>query len=297
MAEKRTGTVVKGIGGFYYITDEHSGETVCCRMRGSVRLSGLTPSVGDKVIYFSGSAEEGAAVLSIEPRVSLITRPPCANAEQAVITAALKRPAPDTLLIDKLLCDNALRGLKSILVFNKSDLAAAEETAAMAALYAGCGAAVIIMSARDENDSGYARLRAELNGRISVMRGVSGAGKTTLITHLAPHYASPAGEVSRKNGRGRQTTRQSELIALSGDTFILDTPGFSSFELSEAAPEELWKFYPEFYEYSPCRFPNCLHLAEPDCAVKAAVEAGDIPRERYENYVRLVAALRKNARY
>lgn len=289
------GTIIKGIGGFYYVRDRLTDEVVCCRMRGAVRLTDITPAVGDNVSYITNKNGE-AAVTDIKERKSYITRPPCANVSQSVIVMSLKRPDINLTLLDKLLCDNEARGLKSIICLNKTDLDTPEHADIVSGIYKDCGYSVIPISAKFDNDAAE-RLTESLRGAISVFRGVSGAGKTTLIKKLAPSYSSEIGEISKKTGRGKQTTRSSELIYIGSDTYILDTPGFSAITPETISSEDLWKYYPEFYKYSDCRFPNCMHLNEPDCSVKAALERGELDKTRYENYKLIYNELKKAAKY
>ena len=297
MHETREGIIIKGIGSFYYVKDDDSGQILCCRMRGSVRLRDTTPSVGDRVFYMCGNEEEGNVVTVIKERENYLQRPPVANATQAMIVFSAKRPDIDTLLLDKLIIDNDIKGLKSIVIINKTDIADEKDLQDIRNTYKDSGSEMLFMSAKDPCDPAYGIILNALKGHITVVRGVSGAGKTTIIRTLIPDYMSETGEVSRKTGRGRQTTRQSELLSIDNDTYIVDTPGFSSFSLMDADYYDLWRYYKDFYEHSDCRFPDCMHLNEPDCEVKKAVDKNEISHIRYDNYKKILEEIKNKNKY
>ena len=223
-------------------------------------------------------------------------RPAVANIDQALVFFAIVKPEPDFRLLDRFLIRMAQQKLTSIICFNKQDIASKEDKEALCKAYETCGYQVVFVSA--QRKEGLEELRRLLTGRTTALAGPSGVGKSTMINALAPEAGMETGSISRKIERGRHTTRHSEIIALGENTYLMDTPGFTSLRISEIEKEELSGYYPEFERHEPyCRFGGCAHINEPGCGVKAAVEQGQISQVRYENYKALYQELKDIRRY
>ncbi len=278
------GQIVKALSGFYYV--EVGGEVVTCRGRGKFRKEGRSPLVGDFVTIRED------LVWDILPRKNAFDRPAVANVDQLVVIASAAIPVTDPFLIDRVVAVAALRECPVVVVLNKWDLCPAE---ALRAVYEQAGFTVCPASA--VTGLGVERLAALLAGKLSVLTGNSGVGKSSLLNALDPRLALAVGEVSRKLGRGRHTTRHVERFALTGGGYVIDTPGFSSFDGAEAnwaLKEQLAECFVEFRPYlDRCRFVGCSHTKEKGCAVLAAVKAGEIPRSRHQSYLRLFEELRR----
>ena len=291
-----TGKIIKGIAGFYYVHVENKG-VYACRAKGIFRNVNIKPLVGDDVCIdvLDEEAKEGS-VTKILPRKSELIRPAVANIDQALIIFAIVKPTPNLNLLDRFLIRMRRQNLPSIICFNKQDMASEEEKEKLRKVYENCGCHIVFISALERN--GMEEVRNLLAGKTTTVAGPSGVGKSTLINALHPEAEMETGSISRKIERGRHTTRHSEIIALGEETYLMDTPGFTSLSISEIPKEELAACYPEFEQYEPyCRFGGCAHINEPDCAVKDAVERGDISRVRYENYKVLYQELQDVKRY
>lgn len=291
-----TGKIVKGIAGFYYVHVPEQG-VYECKARGIFRKDGIKPLVGDDVelAVLDGEEMEGS-IERILPRTSSLIRPAVANIDQALLLFAVERPAPNCNLLDRFLIMMGQQGLSCIICFNKADLQGEAQQKELESVYGGCGCSLLFTSARQKK--GLSGLKALLRGKTTAVAGPSGVGKSTLINALQTGVHMETGSVSEKIGRGRHTTRHSEFIWVEKDTYIMDTPGFTSLKLFDMEKEELKNYYPEFAVYEQgCRFQGCLHLKEPDCAVKASLAAGNISRVRYDNYVSLYEELKNTRRY
>ena len=263
---------------------------ILCKLRGRVKKGrsdmGLVP--GDLVALERISPEEGV-IERIEERTNLLQRPRVANLTQIVITVAAASPDPHPLVVSRFLVLAELSGVKKIILcVNKMDLCTGDP-AAFLSEYEAAGYPVLRVSA--EQGTGLAELREYLAGEITVLAGPSGAGKSSLLNALDPSLALVTGTVSEKIGRGRHTTRRAELLPFMGG-YVVDTPGFTQQELTELAPEDLAHRFPDFAHYTGCRFSPCSHSHEPNCAVKAAVEAEELSCERYDAYIALLNELR-----
>lgn len=291
-----TGKIVKGIAGFYYVHIEGKG-VYACRAKGIFRNIHVKPLVGDNVcIDILDETEKEGNVTEVLPRKNELLRPAVANIDQALIIFAIVKPDPNFNLLDRFLIRMERQNLTSIICFNKEDIASEEEKAALCQAYESCGYQVLFVSAVD--GKGMERLRELLLGKTTTVAGPSGVGKSTIINYLHPAAQMETGSISRKIERGRHTTRHSEMIALGEETYIMDTPGFTSLSIEEIEKEELSTYYPEFVQYEPyCRFRGCAHINEPDCRIKKAVEDGKISRVRYENYKILYQELKEVRRY
>ncbi len=277
------GIIVKGIGGFYYVKTA-DGDLVECKARGIFRKNGIKPTVGDEVEI------ENASIYKIYERRSYLIRPSVANIDNLIIVIAAANPAPDLLLTDKLTVAALASGITPVICVNKTDLAKAED---IIKIYTASGFEVIAVSAAE--NIGRDELARITKGKISAFAGLSGVGKSSIL-NLMTDFDAETGEISRIN-RGKHTTRHVELFELDSDTFILDTPGFSSLALSDICDvkaNELADFYPEFARCAnDCRFKGCSHINEPDCAVKNLLEEGIAAESRYESYKILFEQLKK----
>lgn len=287
---------MKGIAGFYYVHVEGKG-VYECKAKGIFRKEGIKPLVGDNVeLDVLDDAEMLGNIRCILPRKSVLVRPAVANVDQALILFAIVKPNPNFNLLDRFLIRMERQNLPTIVCFNKEDIASPEEKEALRKAYETCGYQVLFISVRE--NKGVDEVREMLAGKTTTLAGPSGVGKSSLINLLSPETQMETGEISKKIERGRHTTRHSEIIALGENTYIMDTPGFTSLDISEIAKEELGGYYPEFQNYEPyCKFRGCAHINEPDCKVKEAVEDGEISRVRYENYKVLYEELKEIRRY
>ena len=290
---KTLGRIIKGIGGFYYV---HDGQTVYeCKAKGSFRNLKIRPLPGD-MVEVETEEKAGASICAVLPRKNELYRPAAANVDTAVLYFAAKEPSPAPLLIDKLLIYYRSLGICPILVFNKKDLCLPEETDELKNIYKDSGVALFVISTFEP--SSVLPLKEALSGKMSVISGPSGAGKSSFVNLLVPGAEMQTGELSRKLGRGRHTTRHTELFRICEDTFIMDTPGFTAFEPENVSPEELSEYYPEFSPYTEkCAFKDCVHIGERQCAVKDAVNAGKISRIRYENYKKIYCETKDKKQY
>lgn len=292
---KITGRIVKGIGGFYYVHDEND-RIFECRAKGIFRNKKQKPLVGDQVVIDVISLEQRTGnLVEILPRSSQLIRPASANVDQALVIFAAKDPDPNYILLDKFLITMNLLDLPVILCFNKTDRISGEEQNRLRSIYQNA-CPLYFISVMEE--TGLEELREYLQGKTTVLAGPSGAGKSSFLNYFCPDSQAQTGAVSEKIGRGRHTTRHSELFYVEEHTYLMDTPGFSSMDLMGLDYRELRYYYPEFDSHEgKCRFQGCLHVSEPDCSVKMAVETREIPRERYDSYCYLYEELRHIKKY
>lgn len=290
------GKIIKGIAGFYYVHVEGQG-VYECKAKGIFRKEHVKPLVGDDVQMDVLDAQKMLGnIHGILPRKSVLLRPAVANVDQALILFAIVKPNPNFNLLDRFLIRMERQNLPTIICFNKQDIAAPEEKESLRKAYETCGYQVLFISVME--NEGLENLRGLLLGKTTTLAGPSGVGKSSLINKLSPAAHRETGAISEKIERGRHTTRHSEIIALGEGTYIVDTPGFTSLDISEITKEELGGYYPEFQQYEPaCRFRGCAHMSEPSCGVKEAVKAGKISRVRYENYRMLYQELKEVKRY
>ena len=285
------GIIIKGVGGNYYVDTGMS--IIECRARGLFRLKNIKPLVGDKVnIRITEEDENVGYIEEIEERFNEIKRPPVANAEQLLIFFAVTNPEPSFLLLDKLLIAAETNKLKPVICFNKCDLADEKRKKELEEIFVNTGYKVIFTSKQDEES--IERLKNILKDKLSVFSGPSGVGKSSVMNAVQPDFQLKTGEISDKLKRGKHTTRHAEIYKLSFGGYVVDTPGFSSFELSGIGEFELKEYYPEIKKYDiGCRFADCLHKKEPDCVIKDAVVDGLISETRYSNYTRLLEEIQK----
>lgn len=283
MSEK--GRIFKGIGGLYFVKTER-GAVVECRARGRFRKDGITPTIGDMVEI--ETHEQGVAYLTeILPRSSGFERPPVANLDTLVIVASAAPPVTPLLLVDRMTVVARRKNVEPMVAINKCDLVDGGE---IVETYRRAGLKAFALSA--ETGEGVDALASALAGRFSALAGVSGVGKSSLLNRLLPTARAETGAINERIGRGRHTTRHVEIFEACGG-LIADTPGFSSFDDGEEVripPEELEDCFPEFARFVPdCRFYGCAHGVDKGCAVRDAVERGEIPRSRYESYLTIYA--------
>lgn len=278
------GKIIKGIGGFYYVKSA-DGEVFECRARGIFRKDGIKPCIGDDV---EASVKNGkGSIDKIFPRRNHLIRPPVANIDNLIIVAAAANPDPNLPLIDKLLVTAEVCGITPIIVINKTDLSDGEE---LCEIYKKAGYAVLAVSA--VNDGAIDGILPYIKGKTTAFAGLSGVGKSTILNILT-NGNMETGAVSEKIKRGRHTTRHVELIELACGGHVLDTPGFSSFEVSGIQAEDLYKYFPEMRDFGGmCRFKGCSHISEPDCVIKDMAESGKIAVSRYESYKQLYSQLK-----
>lgn len=273
------GTIFKGIGGFYYVKDA-MGNTIECKARGKFRKEHIVPMIGDEVEVDVKNGK--GSIVEIYPRRTRLTRPAVANIDIVVVVAAAKSPDPNTSLIDMMLVNAEINGIEAIVCINKSDLADVSE---LEKIYNSAGYKTVVVSA--ETGEGIEDLFELIKGKIAAFAGVSGVGKSSLLTIITGSELE-TGEVSEKISRGRHTTRHVELFPVKGGGYVLDTPGFSSLEADDVTLEDVQMCFPEIAAVShECRFRGCAHIGEPDCAVKALVEQNKIAKSRYRSYVEL----------
>lgn len=277
------GIIVKALSGFYYVAAE--GRLIECKARGRFRLDGSSPLVGDRVLC-SLDAHGKGRVDEVKERKNWFIRPAVANIDTLVFIAANTNPVTDPFLVDRFSVIAAEAGCELVVCINKTDIDPGD---ALFEIFTKAGFPVVRTSA--ETGEGTGKLRALLRGKVCAFSGNSGVGKSSLLNVLLPEAHIKTGEVSEKLGRGRHTTRHVELYALEGDTYVADTPGFASLDVTMTnviLKEQLQYDFPDFGPYlGSCRFHDCAHLKEPDCAVMKAVAAGEISESRYRSYVKL----------
>lgn len=290
------GKIIKGIAGFYYVKVVGSG-VYECKAKGIFRKDKCKPLVGDEVeIEVLEENEKTGNIVTICERKNELIRPAVANIDQALVIFAVTDPTPHLNLLDRFLVMMEQTGIPVVLCFNKTDLAEDEEMNLLEETYRNCGYRMIFLSARKEEN--IDTLKKVLEGKTTAVAGPSGVGKSSIINLLVPEAHMETGSISRKISRGKHTTRHSELFALDDTSYIMDTPGFSSLYCDNYEPEELRFFYPEFREYEGmCRFQGCVHIHEPGCAVKQALEEGSISPGRYKNYKDMLEESRRKRRY
>lgn len=277
------GMILKAVGGLYY-TETPSG-IYECKARGIFRKRNISPCAGDKVLL-SDISGNTAVVDEILPRKNSLIRPPLANLDYIVFVISTCEPPPNLTLLDKFLAIAEFKGIKSIIAVTKIDL---QRNSSPEEIYRRSGAEFIEIDYDDP--ASYKRLYDMLGGKLAAFTGNTGVGKSTLLNHIDGSLEIKTGEISKKLGRGRHTTRNVELYKLKNGGYIADTPGFSTFETRKydiIRKEALADCFPEFREYEgKCRFPDCAHIKEKGCAILEAVESGEIPRSRHNSYAEM----------
>ncbi len=297
------GKIIKGVGGFYYIhlPDNRIFE---CKAKGVFRNQNIKPAVGDNVLIdIIDEQTLTGNIIDILPRENSLIRPAVSNVDQAVIIFALSDPKPNFNLLDRFLIMMDRQDVKTIICLNKADLVDYEEADKLKNIYEACGYDVIITStySRDKITAwidGIDSLQALIKGKTTVFAGPSGVGKSSLLNSINPNAKAQTGSISEKIKRGKHTTRHSELIWVDEDTYIMDTPGFSSLFVDEMECHELKEYYNEFREHeADCKFIGCVHINEPICGVKSALDKGIISNLRYENYKQLYDELKNKKKW
>lgn len=290
------GRIMKGIAGFYYVYAEDR-QLYECKAKGIFRKDNRKPLVGDFVeITVLDEREKEGNLVRILPRKNSLIRPAVANVDQAFVIFAIEDPKPNFLLLDRFLIMMEQQGIPAVICFNKIDLAKQEEVDLLAGIYRECGYHVILASAAKK--TGLEEIRQALRGKTTVVAGPSGVGKSSLTNLMQEEVQMETGEISRKLKRGRHTTRHSQIIPVADQTFLVDTPGFTSLYLTDMEEQELKDYFREFRKYEGnCRFQGCRHIHEPGCAVKEALEKEEISSLRYEDYLGLYQELREKRRY
>lgn len=290
------GKIIKGIAGFYYIYAE-DGNIYECKAKGIFRKDNFKPLVGDNVeITVLNEEEKEGSVTSILPRRNSLIRPAVANVDQAFLIFAMENPKPNFLLLDRFLIMMKQQEIPAVICFNKKDVGEKEEMEKLYEIYTGCGYRVVLSSTYE--GEGMDEIHEILKGKTTVVAGPSGVGKSSITNCMQGEVQMETGEISKKLKRGKHTTRHSQVIPVEKNTFLVDTPGFSSLYLTDMKEEEIRDYFPEFVMYEPqCRFQGCMHIHEPGCAVKKALSEGKISQQRYDNYLALYEELKEKRRY
>ncbi len=277
------GIIIKRIGGFYYVKTADN-QVYECKARGIFRKEKIKPTIGDEVEL----SPDGTSIEKINTRKNFLVRPPVANIDMLVIVSAAAEPEPNLFLIDKMIFNVETRGIEAVICINKTDLASGIETER---IYRHAGYKTVRVSVL-KND-GIDTLKEMLRGKITAFAGLSGVGKSSLLNAVC-NMGAQTGSVSEKLRRGRHTTRHVELFEIGENSFVLDTPGFSSFEIDDVNAEDVWRYFPEMADVGgECRFRGCSHINEPDCKVKEKLAESAIETSRYESYREIYKILKE----
>ena len=290
------GKIIKGIAGFYYVHIVHSG-IYECKAKGVFRNKKIKPLVGDNVeIEVLDEENKIGNIVKIFDRENELIRPAVSNISQALVVFAIANPMPNLNLLDRFLVMMERNNVDTIICFNKTDLVSEEEIIKYRNIYVNAGYHVMFTSTKD--NVGIEEVKRMIEGKTTAFAGPSGVGKSSLLNALIPDANSETGEISEKIKRGKHTTRHTEIFNVGGNTYLMDTPGFSSLYVNDFEKEELQEYFREFKEYNnKCRFVGCAHINEPDCTVKQAVEEGTISSLRYENYVLMYDEIKNKRKY
>lgn len=290
------GKIIKGIAGFYYV--HVSGQGVYeCKAKGIFRKDHKKPLVGDDVeLQELDEQKKLANIEIILPRKNVLIRPAVANIDQAMVIFSITKPDPSFNLLDRFLITMKQQDIPCAICFNKEDIASAYKKEELVQAYGSCGSRLFFTSAKEK--MGIDEIKKYLRGKTTTVAGPSGVGKSSIVNCLQMGIYMETGNISNKIDRGKHTTRHSQLITIEKDTYIMDTPGFSSLTMNEIEKEKLSQYYPEFIQYEEnCKFQGCAHIHEPVCGVKEALKKGKISQKRYENYCVLYEELSDKRRY
>lgn len=287
---------MKGIAGFYYVHDGISN-VYECKAKGIFRNKKIKPLVGDNVEFtILDEQKKTGNIVDILERENELIRPAVANIDQAMVVFAATDPEPNLNLLDRFLVTMESQEVPVVICFNKKDLVTEEEANKLISIYEAAGYEVHLTNAK--SGEGIEKIRGLLQGKTTVLAGPSGVGKSTITNEIQPEAEMETGTISEKIKRGKHTTRHSELFFVEADTFVMDTPGFSSMFVDNMKPEELQQFFPEFDDFIPaCRFLGCVHVGERECGVKDAVKKEILSKARYENYRLIYEELKNKRRY
>lgn len=291
-----TGKIIKGIAGFYYVHTPND-RVYECKAKGVFRNKKVKPLVGDNVEIDILDEEQGTGnITSVLGRNNQLVRPAVANVDQAVIIFAAAKPEPNFNLLDRFLVMMLRQDIPCVICFNKQDVAGDEQLKLLEETYVSCGYQVVFTST--VTGQGMDDFKKLLENKTTVLAGPSGVGKSSIINEVKPDAKMETGEISRKIERGKHTTRHSELFHVDGSTYIMDTPGFTSLYIEGMEKEDLKDYFLEFEQYEPyCKYNGCVHINEPQCGVKDALEQGKISKIRYENYKFLYEELKQQKKY
>ena len=290
------GKIIKGIAGFYYVHHAEYG-LYECKAKGVFRNRKIKPLVGDMVEFQIIDEEmKKGNIISIAERKNELIRPAVANIDQACLIFAAAKPSPNLNLLDRFLVMMEKHNVETILCFNKQDVVGQEEIERLSSIYRNCGYKVIFLSAL--LNQGIEQITDLMENKTTVFAGPSGVGKSTLTNAIKPEAMMETGSISEKIERGKHTTRHSEIFHVYGNTYMMDTPGFTSLTIEDVEKEELSEYFVEFHEYrDQCRFKGCAHINEPGCAVKEALAEEKISSVRYTNYKQIYEELKNRKKY
>ncbi|WP_303860087.1 ribosome small subunit-dependent GTPase A [Alkalibaculum bacchi] len=288
------GIIIKGIGGFYYVKSEE--KIYECKARGIFRKDKHKPYIGDYVEITIDQNEKGA-IEEIYPRKNVLIRPPISNITQNIVVSAVVQPAINLHFVNNILVYSEHLDIKNVLCFNKSELINEEQKEEIREHFINTNYKILFTSVKEQ--TGLQELKDMLRGNINVFSGASGVGKSSLLNSLMPQNKAETGEISSKIERGKHTTRHVELFELEENTYIADTPGFSNINgAQEIELEELMESFPEFSDLlGQCKFNSCVHDREPNCAIKEAVENGEIASSRYSSYIEMLHSIKATKKY
>lgn len=290
------GKIIKGIAGFYYV-HAIDGNTYECKAKGVFRNKKIKPLVGDNVeMDVINATELTGNVIDILPRKNQLIRPAVANIDQTLVVFASLSPAPNFNLLSRFLVMMEYQEVPTIICFNKSDQASEDEIKKLVDIFSQSGAKVIVTSV--VTNEGIKELGELLKGKTTSFAGPSGVGKSSILNEIFPDANSKTGNISEKINRGKHTTRHSEIFHLGDNTYIMDTPGFTSLDYDVVEHDNLHYYFNEFEPYEgQCRFNGCVHVNEPSCKVKEAVREGAISQVRYDIYIEMYKELKEKRKY
>lgn len=290
------GKIIKGVAGFYYVYAEGLG-VYECKAKGIFRHQNKKPLVGDNVEFdILDNKEKLGNVSKLFPRKNELIRPAVANIDQALILFAAMDPEPNFKLLDRFLITMEKQQVNTIICFNKTDLLEEEQLEQLRRAYVICDYPILHISIK--TGEGLLEIDKLLQGKTTALAGPSGVGKSSLLNMLKPDANMETGCISEKNRRGKHTTRHSELFHLKENTYIMDTPGFTSLYVDEFDKSDLKDYFIEFREYQDrCRFKDCVHINEPGCMVKQAFIEGKISKIRYEDYMEIYNEIKDSKKY